>query len=117
MSRISRTGLILCGTFFAASVFAQDVSEKELPAGEGRQLVEETCTACHSARIILQNRMTRKRWDETLTWMQEKQGLPELKPGVRKQILDYLAKHQGMEGKSGPARKGMYDYDYPPNPL
>ncbi len=88
-----------------------------LPPGVDRELVADTCTACHSAAIIVQNRMSRKRWDETLTWMQEKQGLGPLTPDVRRRILDYLARHQGVETPGAPASNKMYEFHYPPNPL
>lgn len=95
-------------------------SEPILPKGPHRDVVEETCTACHSAAIILQNRMNRKRWDETITWMQEKQGLGTLPPKTRNQILDYLETIRGMAspaGKPSPKTRRMYEFDYPPNPL
>ena len=99
-------------------VFAE--TEPELPKGPHRDVVEETCTACHSAAIILQNRMSRKRWNETITWMQDEQGLMELPPVTRTQILDYLETVRGMAspaGKPSPKTHRMYEFDYPPNPL
>ena len=65
-------------------ILASDLSAKEkrnyqgLPPGDGVDLVLENCTACHSTEIIRENHMSRKAWDETITWMQEKQGLWEL---------------------------------------
>ena len=95
-------------------------AEPMLPNGPHRDVVEETCTPCHSAAIILQNRMTRKRWDATITWMQNEQGLMDLSPQTRKQILDYLEAVRGMAspaGKPSPKTHRMYEFDYPPNPL
>ena len=95
-------------------------AEPTLPQGPHRDVVEDTCTACHSAAIILQNRMNRRRWDETITWMQDEQGLMDLSPQIRKQILDYLETVRGMTspaGKSSPKTRRMYEYDYPPNSL
>lgn len=95
-------------------------SEPILPKGPHRDVVEETCTACHSAAIILQNRMNRKRWDETITWMQDEQELMDLSTKVRNQILDYLEAVRGMAslaGKPSPQTHRMYKFDYPPNPL
>lgn len=105
---------------FGSAVIALAQSEPSLPEGPHRDVVEDTCTACHSAAIILQNRMNRKRWDETITWMQDEQGLMELSPQTRKQILDYLETVRGMTspaGKPSPKTHRMYEYDYPPNPL
>jgi len=106
--------------FLGSTLTAGAESEPGLPKGPNRAVVEETCTACHSAAIILQNRMNRKRWDETITWMQNQQGLGDLSLNTRNQILDYLEAVQGMASpadKTSPKTQRMYEYDYPPNPL
>ena len=95
-------------------------SEPPLPQGPHRDVVEETCTACHSAAIILQNRMSRKRCDETITWMQNEQGLMDLPSQTRNQILDYLETIRGMASpaeKPSPKTHRLYEFDFPPNPL
>lgn len=105
---------------FLTAVGAGAESDPPLPKGTGRSQVAETCTPCHSAALILQNRMSRQRWDETITGMQEKQGLGELTPGIRNQILDYLESVQGLTlpaEESQPRTRRMYEYDYSPNPL
>ena len=89
----------------------------------GVELVVKNCTVCHSADIILENHMSRKAWDKTITWMQKEQGLWELNKEVRKIILDYLSKTQGISNNKvlrGPIRKNrnqMYEFDYRANPL
>ena len=105
-------------------LLASDLSGKEkrnyqgLSADDGVDLVLENCTACHSTEIIRENYMSRKAWDETITWMQEKQGLWELGKD-RKIILDYLSKAQGEEKNKAGGREGnpMYEFNYPANPL
>jgi len=49
-----------------------------LKDGEGLMTVVANCTACHSAQIIIQNRMNKERWNATIRWMQETQNLWEL---------------------------------------
>ncbi len=108
------------GFVFGPALTSFAETEPGLPDGPHRDVVEETCTACHSAAIILQNRMNRKRWDETITWMQEEQGLMDLPSETRTQILDYLETVRGMAspaGKPSPRNHRMYEFDYPPNPL
>ncbi len=83
-----------------------------LPEGEHRDLIVANCTSCHTAKLVCQNRMTRARWDETLTWMQKEQNLWPL-GDRRKPILDYLEKHLGIKQVSG----NFYKYNYPPNPI
>ena len=100
------------------SSFSKDLSYQGLPPGEGRWQVLKTCTPCHSTGIILQNHMSRKWWDRTITWMQEKQGLQILDPVLRKTILDYLTQHLGVEKFTGqPASPMGHQYRYMPNPL
>jgi len=66
-----------------------------LPPGPGREEVYYSCQACHSLRIVVQQGLTRDSWDETLVWMIEEQGMPELEPEERDLILDYLAQNYG----------------------
>lgn len=79
--------------FMALSLlFACQSKAIELKEDPNRPYVIAHCTACHSAALITQNRMTRDGWLNTIRWMQEKQGLWPL--GEHEDIvLDYLAKH------------------------
>lgn len=57
---------------------------------EGFDIVRGTCTACHSAKLVTQNRATREGWTEMIRWMQASQGLWDL--GANEPvILNYLA--------------------------
>lgn len=69
-----------------------------LPPGEGREAVFYTCQACHSLAIVKQQGLSRKSWNETLEWMVEEQGMPELEPEEQEQILDYLSSVYGIDG-------------------
>jgi hypothetical protein len=60
--------------------------------GENYEIVRAHCTACHSAKLVTQNRMTRDNWLETIRWMQKSQGLWPL-GAQEQQILDYLETH------------------------
>lgn len=67
-----------------------------LPPGEGREEVYYSCNACHSLKLVTQQGMSRSRWDETLEWMVEEQGMNEIADAVtRTRILDYLVTHFG----------------------
>lgn len=63
---------------------------------ENLQLIISSCTSCHSAQLITQNRATRSGWRQMIEWMQATQGLPDLGEKQPK-ILDYLAKHYAPE--------------------
>ena len=72
-------------------------------------LVRAQCTACHSAKLITQNRATREGWEQMIRWMQKDQGLWDL--GENEQlILDYLALHYGV--KKGGRRTPLTDIDW-----
>ncbi|MDA9774246.1 hypothetical protein N9B82_04740 [Saprospiraceae bacterium] len=63
-----------------------------LHSDENLQMIITTCTSCHSAKLITQNRATREGWKSMISWMQETQGLGNL--GKKEPIvLDYLAKY------------------------
>jgi hypothetical protein len=92
--------------------------ERELEPGEGREIVIAACTGCHNTDIIVSAHMGRKSWDATLTWMQETQGLAPLVPEVRKIILDYLEKTQGLADDEAEGTSSPWAYPlYRPNPL
>jgi hypothetical protein len=62
--------------------------------------------------------MSRRKWDQTLSWMQNKQGLWDLQPDLRKIILDYLSKYQGAKkSPSQPHNPMGHKFSYQPNPL
>ena len=67
-----------------------------LPAGPGREDVFYGCTGCHSLMIVTQQSMSRSRWDDTLLWMVEEQGMSDFDDAAtRERVLDYLATHFG----------------------
>ena len=57
---------------------------------ENFDIVRANCTACHSGKLIAQNRASREGWLQMIRWMQETQGLWDLGKNEVK-ILDYLA--------------------------
>ena len=130
LNRLGREKLFFTLTILVLAFFLRSnavAKEKNKHQGlspvTGVELVVKNCTVCHSADIILENHMSRKAWDKTITWMQKEQGLWELNKEVRKIILDYLAKTQGISTKKvlrGPIRKNrnqMYEFEYRANPL
>jgi len=89
MSRILLTLLMLSsGLALAESAGAP---WEEMPDGEGRRETYAICSACHSMKLVEQQGMTRKQWDETLVYMVEEHGMAPLAPPLLDRILDYLA--------------------------
>ena len=65
----------------------------------GHNMVAAHCTACHSAKLISQNQMSRERWLETIRWMQSTQKLWPL-GDAEPVILDYLTTWYGPKTQS-----------------
>jgi hypothetical protein len=73
-----------------------------LPAGKGKNLVEAICFPCHSADILVQQRLSEKQWsaavDKMIRWG------AVVKDRDKPVILAYLVKHFGPENKFTPIR-------------
>jgi mono/diheme cytochrome c family protein len=73
-----------------------------LPAGHGKSLAEGSCFRCHSADMLVQQRMTGKQWtaevDKMIRWG------AVVKDRDKPVLLAYLAKHFGPENKFTPIR-------------
>jgi cytochrome c len=80
---------------------AQDEDWAGLPPGPGREEVFSLCQACHSLAIVKQQGLSKKSWTETLHWMVEEQGMPELDPPEMELVADYLATHYGVDSHGG----------------
>lgn len=44
----------------------------------GLMATVNNCTTCHSAKLVIQNRMNKERWISTIRWMQKTQNLWDL---------------------------------------
>jgi hypothetical protein len=64
-----------------------------LAIDEHWELVKAHCSACHSPRLVTQNRGNRQTWLAMIRWMQDSQGLWAFDPVTESAILDYLEKN------------------------
>lgn len=76
-------------------VDGKDVVSGFVAEGE-YELVVATCTACHSGKLVLQNRATADGWRDMIHWMQQTQNLWDLGENEDK-IVEYLATHYAPE--------------------
>ncbi len=77
-----------------------------MPRTEGVETVFAQCSYCHSPFLIMQQRLSRERWDEVVRLMVEEKGMPEPDPADRQVILDYLAKYfSGAPAPVGQAKQ------------
>ena len=87
--------LVVCALFADSAEAAERASP--LPPGPGRDEVELYCSYCHSLKIVTQQGLSRKDWDELLVWMVDEQGMAEIEAEDRKLVLDYLAAKISVE--------------------
>ena len=55
------------------------------------EVVRANCTACHSSKLITQQRGTAQQWLTMIRWMQKKQNLWQFDPATEEKIITYLA--------------------------
>ena len=68
----------------------REESPEEFAAGSGRDETFYTCTACHNFKLVAQQGMSRRQWDETITLMNDKHNMPKLDAKEREVVLNYL---------------------------
>jgi hypothetical protein len=109
----------IAGLLTALSVSAADDVEIDsfsgFPMTGDWQLVRANCIACHSPKLITQQRGTADQWLAMIRWMQKKQNLWEFQPDVEQKIVAYLAEHFPP---SADRRRAAIPPDLmPPNPF
>jgi hypothetical protein len=66
-----------------------------LPKGKGKSVVESRCYTCHSADILLQQRLNEKQWTATVEKM-TRWGAP-VTDDEKPVVITYLVKHFGLD--------------------
>lgn len=104
-SRLARHWLMIValGATIAMPAHAFDDPE-DLPEGQGREEAFYNCIACHSFQVVVRQGMSRPMWEDTLTLMVERHGMPELDEEERLLILDYLSEHYPGTAETGTRR-------------
>ena len=72
-------------------------ADSDLPEGKGKDVVEDTCTDCHSLHRIKIQRLDEQGWNNILHEMIENGAAIE--PDDMKTIVEYLAKNFGPDKK------------------
>ena len=103
-------GLIVMIALASCSVFAgEDDKTLDEASGfvidHGWELTNAHCAACHSAKLVTQNRMDRNGWEDTIRLMQAEHGLWDLGE-AETAIIDYLTRHYGIDKQGMRKRKG-----------
>jgi len=94
---MTRLAVIVCGLLFAQTGGgAQDVDLDPMSGlrmtGDW-EIVRANCIACHSARLITQQRGSATHWLNMIRWMQDKQNLWQFDADTEDKIVNYLAEN------------------------
>jgi len=90
---------LLLGILAAGTIAPAAADEPELDAFTGLrktgdwELVRNNCVACHSAKLITQQRGTKEQWLTMIRWMQKSQNLWQFDPDTEARIITYLAEN------------------------
>jgi hypothetical protein len=88
---LAATLLLSCAARAQSPQFVpRDENPEDFPAGPGRDDTFYACTACHGFKLVAQQGMNRRQWEDSLQWMTEKHGMPPLPEKEQKVVLDYL---------------------------
>jgi mono/diheme cytochrome c family protein len=78
------------------------------------EIVRTNCVACHSSRLITQQRGTSQQWLTMIRWMQKKQNLWAFDPDTESRIIAYLA--ENYPPSDAQRRPAIPPELMPPNP-
>jgi competence ComEA-like helix-hairpin-helix protein len=84
---MNRTALLI--PFVAASLTL--LQAQDLPAGKGKELVENTCGSCHGLDVIVAQHATKDGWASIVDYMVSRGATGT--PDEIKTIVEYLAKN------------------------
>jgi len=101
LSKVS--ACIFTGVVMATPVGFLSANEVELggmPPALGAEETYYACSACHSIKLVVQQGLSRRSWEESLEWMVEEQEMEPLEPKELKLILDYLSKYYGPDRRA-----------------
>jgi hypothetical protein len=96
---------------------AQDVEVDSLTGlkiNENWELVRNNCIACHSLKLVTQQRGTATQWLAVIRWMQDKQNLWQFDPDTEIKIIAYLA--ENYPPQENQRRAALAPQLMPPNP-
>ena len=87
-------------TFFTHIAYSAEVDkETGFIIAEHWETVRNTCTECHSAKLVTAQRGDRKTWTDLIRWMQATQGLQKLDANTEDKILQYLSANYAAKAR------------------
>jgi hypothetical protein len=74
----------------AQSFTPREETPEQFPAAPNRDEAFYACTACHNFKLVAQQGMNRRQWNESIDLMIAKHGMPAPDDKDRTAVLDYL---------------------------
>ncbi len=93
--RIAAASFVLAAALLGGPAAAQqftprDEAPEDYPAHPNRDDAFYSCTACHAFKLVAQQGMNRRQWDESIQLMIDRHNMPPLDAKDRQAVLDYL---------------------------
>ena len=88
-----------------------DEKPEDYPAGAGRDDTFYLCIGCHGFKIVAQQGMTRRQWEDSLQWMTDRHNMAPLPPKERDIVLNYL---ETTFPPRAPANRGGWQSPFAP---
>ena len=85
-----------------------------LKMNDNWELVRNNCIACHSLKLVTQQRGTATQWLAVIRWMQDKQNLWQFDLDTEGKIINYLA--ESYPPREDQRRAAIPPQLMPPNP-
>ena len=87
------TSRLFCAALALAPLGSRGQAPPVLPDGAGREIVERTCSQCHSLETVLRSRLSRRQWEARIDEMIAKGA--KLSDEDIDVVAAYLAAHYG----------------------
>ena len=84
-------------TIFLTTIAFSAPQEVKLPEGEGKEIVQRVCTACHSAERIVREHLNLEEWEDLIAAMEDEGA--EIEDDEYEVLVKYLVKNFGPEEK------------------
>ena len=89
--------IVILSLVAPATLLADTDPTKGLKIDRGWEQTRAHCGACHSYKLVTQNRGDRETWLGLIRWMQKTRNLWPIPETAENEILDYLSKNYAAD--------------------
>ena len=118
MGPLSKIFAVLAAALLTSTVAVAEAPEFDaftgLKMAGDWELVRNNCIACHSPKLITQQRGSKDQWLKMIRWMQKKQNLWQFEAETEARIIAYLAENYPPQADR--RRSAIPPGLMPPNP-